>query len=106
MDVKRAKSPPVRCWLAYVDGDPVAYCSSWSGVGGIGLVEDVLTHPDFRHQGLATALIHHCVADCREQGAGPVVIWADAAETPKQMYAAMGFSPVAVNRRYWKEAKL
>ena len=106
MGVKRAKSPPVRCWLACVDGDPVAYCSSWSGVGGIGLVEDLLTHPDFRHQGLATALVHHCVGDCREQGAGPVLICAGANETPKQMYAAMGFKPVAVSREYWKEVKL
>ena len=81
MRLKRAKSPPVHCWLAYVDGGPVAYCSSWVGVDGFGLVEDLFTHPDFRHRGLATALVHRCVADCREGGAGPVVIGADAADT-------------------------
>jgi predicted N-acetyltransferase YhbS len=56
----------------------------------------------FRHRGLATALIHHCVRRCREAGAGPVVIVADPDDTPKHMYAAMGFRPVATKRDYWK----
>jgi GNAT superfamily N-acetyltransferase len=99
---RRAKSPPVRYWLAYVDGEPRAYFSSWEGPDGVGQVEDLFAHPDFRHRGLATALIHRCVADCRERGAGPVVIVADPDDTPKRMYAAMGFRPVAIKRSYWK----
>jgi predicted GNAT family acetyltransferase len=70
----------------------------------MGQVEDLFTHPDFRHRGLATALIHHCVADARQQGAGPVMLVADAHDTPKDMYAAMGFRPVAAKREYWKDA--
>jgi len=100
---RRAKTPPVRYWLAYVDGRPGAYLASWEGEDGVGQVEDLFTHPEFRHRGLATALIHRCVADCRAYGAGPVVIVADVADTPKQMYAAMGFRPVAVSRTYWKK---
>ena len=50
------------------------------------------------------ALIHRCVADCREQGAGPVVITASASDTPKEIYAAMGFRPSAVKREYGKDA--
>ncbi len=102
MRSRRSKSPPVRVWMAYVDGKPRAYTSSWGGVNGVGQVEDVFTHPDFRHRGLATALIHRCVAEARREGAGPVVIVADPADTPKQMYAAMGFQPVAVKRDYLK----
>lgn len=48
------------------------------------------------------ALIHRCVAHCREQGAGSIVIAATASDTPKEMYAAMGFRPVAVKREYGK----
>ena len=48
------------------------------------------------------ALIHRCVAHCREQGAGPIVIAATASDTPKEMCAAMGFRPVAVKREYGK----
>jgi GNAT superfamily N-acetyltransferase len=99
---RRVKSPPTRNWLAYVDGEARAYLTSWQGIDGVGQVEDLFTHPDFRHRGLATALIHRGVADCRERGAGPVVIVADPQDTPKQMYTAMGFRPVAMKREYWK----
>jgi GNAT superfamily N-acetyltransferase len=102
---RRAKSPPANYWLACVDGEPRAYCSSWGGIDGVGQVEDLFTHPDFRRRGLARALIHRCVADCREHGAGAVVIVADPADTPKQMYAAMGFRPVAIKREYWKNVE-
>ncbi len=99
----RAKQPPVQYWLAYIEGRPVAYFNSWGGIDGVGQVEDLFTHPDFRHRGLATALIHHCVADCRGKGAGPVVVAADPTDTPRHMYAAMGFRPVAVCSHYLKK---
>lgn len=100
---RRIKSPPARYWLAYFDGEPRAYFASWEGTDGVGQVEDLFTHEDFRHRGLATALIHHCVADARAHGAGHVVIVADPSDTPKQMYAVMGFRPVAVKRSYLKK---
>jgi predicted GNAT family acetyltransferase len=59
----RAKQPPVQYWLAYVEGRPVAYFNSWGGIDGVGQVEYLFTHPEFRHRGIATAVIHHCVAD-------------------------------------------
>ncbi len=102
MRSRQAKSPPARHWLACLDGQPRAYVSSWGGVDGVGSVEDLFTHPDFRHRGLATALIHHCVAEVRSEGAGPVVISADTTDTPKRMYAALGFRPVAMGRNYLK----
>lgn len=103
MRCRRAKAPPVRWWLAWADGEPRAYFSSWEGTEGVGQVEDLFTHPEFRHRGLATALIHHCVADSRAHGAGPVVIVADPTDTPKELYARMGFRPVAVRRSWWRE---
>ena len=102
MRSRRSQSPPVRHWLACLDGQARAYLSSWGGVDGVGSVEDVFTHPDFRHRGLATALIHHGVSEARREGAGPIVIGADTTDTPKRMYAALGFRPVAVKRDYLK----
>jgi len=105
LQVWRSKVPPVRTWMAYVDGVARAYCSSWGGAEGVGQVEDLFTHPDFRHRGLATALIHRCVAACRSEGAQSVVIGADPTDTPKQMYAAMGFRPLAIESGYWKRVE-
>jgi GNAT superfamily N-acetyltransferase len=96
----RAKVPPLRYWLALAHGEPRGFFSSWEGPDGVGQVEDLFVEEAFRHRGLATALIHHAVADCRATGAGPIVIVADATDTPKHMYAAMGFRPVAVVRKY------
>jgi len=100
--VARLKQPPVQYWFACLKGRPLAYFNSWGGIDGVGQVEDLFTHPRFRHRGLATALIHHCVLQCRRNGAGPVVIAADPTDTPKEMYAATGFRPVAVYSHYLK----
>jgi len=96
----RLKTPPVRKWLAYVDGEARGMASAWDGVDGAAQVEDVFVKPEYRHRGLGTALIHCCVADCRARGSNTVVIVADAGDTPQTMYAAMGFRPVATKRRY------
>ena len=98
----RNKTPQVWSWFACVDGVPRAFLSSWPGENGAGIIEDLFCHPEYRHRGLATALIAHCVADCRERGAGPVIINSDVNDTPKQMYAAMGFRPLFVQRTYTK----
>ena len=96
---KRAKAPDLRFWLARVDGVDCAFLSSWPGANGVGKVEDLFTHPDFRHRGIATVLIVHCVGDARERGAGPVLIGALPNDTPMRMYAAMGFRPFCVTHR-------
>lgn len=101
------KSPPVRYWLAYDDGEPRGYFNAWEGLDGVGQVENLFVQAEYRHRGLATALNHHCVADARDHGAPTgrrrsVVIVADASDTPKRMYAAMGFRPVAIKREYLK----
>jgi GNAT superfamily N-acetyltransferase len=99
---RRVKAPDVRGWFACVDGESRAFLSSWPGENGVGVVEDLFCHPDYRHRGLATALLAHCVADARSRGAGPVIINADPKETPKHMYAAMGFRPYYVSRSLWQ----
>lgn len=106
LQLRRAQAPPVRFWLAYINGEPRAYCSSWVGPGSLGFLDYLFVHPDFRHRGLATTLIHHCVAECWAQGVGPVMLLCDATDTPKHMYAAMGFRPIAIKREYWKNVEL
>jgi GNAT superfamily N-acetyltransferase len=99
---KRAKAPELRFFLAAVDGEDCAFFSSWPGTAGsgVGKVEDLFTAPEHRHRGVATALITHAVADARDRGADQVLIGADPGDTPKAMYAALGFTPVCALRSY------
>lgn len=101
--VDRAKCPPAVWWLAHVEGRPCGYVASFVGPVGMGQVEDLYVAPDVRRRGIATALIHRAVADCRTRGAGPVLICADVDDTPKRMYAALGFRPLAVEQKYLLE---
>ena len=96
----RLKTPPDRKWLAYVDGEARGMASVWDGLDGIGYLEDVFVEPEYRHRGLATALMHRGVADARARGTGAVTLVADAGDTPQAMYAAMGFRHAATKRRY------
>jgi GNAT superfamily N-acetyltransferase len=98
----RLKTPAMRSWLAWMDGEARAFLSSYPGENGVGQVEDLFTEPDYRHRGLATALISRAVADARERGAVPVLIIADPDETPRQMYAALGFRPLFLYRDFTK----
>jgi GNAT superfamily N-acetyltransferase len=99
---RRLKCPPAQYYVGHVDGVPRGYFSTLPAIGRVAQVEDLFVDPAYRHQGLATALIHHCVRKCREAGAGPIVIVSEPTDTPKHMYAAMGFRPVAIKRDYWK----
>ena len=85
------------------DGDEaVSFLSSWPGIGGVGMVEDLFTLPSHRGQGYARALIHHCFADARERGAAQVLIGAVANDTPKNAYAAMGFASTCLITEWLK----
>jgi len=92
----RAKSPQVRFWFATVEGREAGCFSSWVSPDGLGLVENLFTHPELRRRGVARTLIHHCVDACREDGADDVLIGADPSDTPMQLYAAMGFRPTCL----------
>ncbi|HET9476437.1 MAG TPA: GNAT family N-acetyltransferase, partial [Dehalococcoidia bacterium] len=101
--IYRRKAPALRYFIAYVEGQPAAFFSSWPGAAGMGQVEDLFTLPEYRHRGLATALVHRCVADCRERGGRRVVIACDPADTPRNMYRAMGFAPAAIAGHWLKK---
>ncbi len=97
---QRVKAPPVRYFLAYVEGVARGYFNAWEGTDGVGQVENLFVEAACRHRGIAMALIARCVDDARNHGAGPVVIVADPTDTPKRMYDAMGFRPIALKRNW------
>ena len=103
MASKRAKNPMARSWFAIADDEPRAFFSSWPGENGVGMVEDLFVHPEYRRHGLASALIAHCVVDARERGARPVLITSNIGDTPKHLYARIGFRPLYVLRTWTKK---
>ena len=102
---RRAKEPALRTWMARADGVDCGCFSSWPGENGIGKVEDLFTHPDFRRRGIGTALIDRAVRDARARGAESVVIGARPDDWPKRLYARLGFRPVCVSRGYLRRAE-
>ncbi len=79
-----------------------SWFSSWPGTQGGGMVEDLFTLPSHRNRGIARALIHQCVGDARARGADRVLIGAEVDETPKDLYAAMGFRATCITTSWTK----
>jgi len=99
VDSKRRKHPRVRTWLASRGNGSVGFFSEFVE-DRLGLLEDLYVHPSARFRGVATALVAHCVVQARQRGAQAVFLTARAADTPKQMYAKMGFRPFAITQNW------
>jgi GNAT superfamily N-acetyltransferase len=100
-DHLRRKCPPVATWLARLDGEPVGFFSELVR-GDVALLEDLYVLPSVRRRGVATALVAHCVDDARRRGARTCFLSARADDTPREMYARMGFRAVGVTRSLLK----
>ena len=99
VDAMRRKRPRGRTWLASRGGSAIGFFSEFVE-GGLGLLEDLYVHPAARLRGVATMLVAHCVCEARRRGAQAVFLTARAADTPKQMYAKLGFRPVAITQNW------
>lgn len=99
---KRRRCVDVHYFVARVDEVDCGFFSAWPGTNGLGQVEDLFTRREFRGRGIGTALIAACVDDARARGAGPVLVTPRVDDTPKHMYAALGFRPLCVLRSYLK----
>jgi GNAT superfamily N-acetyltransferase len=100
VDRKRQRVRDLPYFLAWAYEEPVAYGCAWAGPHGVGMVEDLFTAPSWRHRGLATAIIEHAIERVRARGCDAVMIGAAADDSPRHMYAALGFIPLFVTRGY------
>jgi GNAT superfamily N-acetyltransferase len=78
----------------FVTGDRLAMCKLWSD-GTTAQVEDVFTAPEARGHGHARTLVTHAIGEARDGGHDLVFILADDDDTPKELYARLGFDPLA-----------
>jgi ribosomal protein S18 acetylase RimI-like enzyme len=88
-----------RCFGAPGNERPVASCELLAG-DGVAEVCDVGTHPSHRGRGLARAVVTAAARAARGDGAGLVVVTADADDWPRQLYARLGFEPLGLIERF------
>ncbi len=91
----RRSAPAVTYFGAFDGPDLLGYFSIFVH-GGVGYLEDLLVAPAARQRGVATALVTSCASEAHRRGAQLVFLPAAAGDTPKAMYAAMGFVPIGI----------
>jgi GNAT superfamily N-acetyltransferase len=91
------RKAPVTTWIASLDDEPVGLFSSLVH-GEIAMLEDLFVLPAARRRGVATTLVAHAVERAHRAGASLCFLSARADDTPKDMYARMGFRAAGVTR--------
>ncbi|MBX9795451.1 GNAT family N-acetyltransferase [Sphingomonas sp.] len=81
-------------------GVPQGYGMAMVCPGRLGLIENLFTLPAARGQGLMSAFIAAVTEDLRDAGCDAVFLDAHADQPPKQLYARLGFVPVAMARTW------
>ena len=77
---------------AYLDGKLAGSCYTWSA-GGYTCLDGLLVDSDFRHQYVASTLLKALAEQAKREGK-ILYLHADPEDTPKDMYAKMGFRVV------------
>jgi ribosomal protein S18 acetylase RimI-like enzyme len=70
---------------------------------GVGQVEDVLTHPDHRGRGYASALVLAALGSARSAGAEVVFLRAEEDDWPQHLYRRLGFTPLGRAHSFTRE---
>jgi ribosomal protein S18 acetylase RimI-like enzyme len=86
--------PAGRRWFVLRhDGEPVAFAGLLV-LEGVGYVDNVVTFPEARRRGYASALTARAVEAARAAGADRTYLMADPNGTAKAIYERLGFRPV------------
>lgn len=88
---------PIRCYLGFVQGKPVAtgIMVSYAGVAGIYYI---MTHPDHRLKGYATQLLQMLLNEARKLGYAFAVLQANP--RAQGVYEGVGFTSICEFREY------
>jgi ribosomal protein S18 acetylase RimI-like enzyme len=86
--------PSGRRWFAVLDGDRMVALSSVLVLKGVGFVDHVVTFPQARRRGYATALTQRALAEAHTAGAERTYLLAEPDGVAATMYAGIGFRAV------------
>ena len=92
------RDPNQQCWGAYWNGSLAATCilivvpNLTRGGRPYGLIENVVTHPDYRRRGLGTAVLKHALQAAWERGCYKVMLLTGSkTESTLRFYEKAGF---------------
>jgi GNAT superfamily N-acetyltransferase len=88
-----AETGRARHFAVVRDGEIASTADLFSD-GRTAQVEDVVTHPDHRGRGYASAVVLHAVDLALSEDHDFVFLVADAEDWPKDLYARLGFEPI------------
>ena len=100
LEEMRARLGTCAYWLLVEDGVDAGYGMTVACPNGLGLIEHLFTLPDRRGRGLMSAFIVAVAGRLRAAGCDAVFLDAHAGDTPKRLYARLGFEPVALTRTW------
>ncbi len=91
-----AESPLTRLYLASLGETPIATCSLAS-IENWGRIDSVFTLPEYRRQGVATALVAIAVRDSLAQGDCLCYLFTERGGEGEQVYQKLGFEIIVRN---------
>lgn len=104
LDAMQRRMGPCDYWLL-CDGEAAAgYGMTAACPNGLGLIENLFTLPEQRGRGLMSGFIAEAARRLRDAGCDAVFLDAHAHDSPKRLYARVGFEPIALARTWVKRA--
>ncbi|CEK18658.1 GNAT family N-acetyltransferase [Chthonomonas calidirosea] len=79
-----------RLYLAYIEESPVGACDLFS-MDGWARIDSVITHPEWRRRGVASALVTRAIADALAEGNQLVYLFTEAGGPAESLYRRLGF---------------
>ncbi len=96
-------NPASRCYVADVDGQIVGAIVGWLLVDEMHIAT-LATHPDFRRQGIAQALLAHVLKLAADEGALSSFLEVRESNVGAQaLYRKFGYEPIGRRARYYKD---
>lgn len=94
------------CWLVALDGDlVVGYVGSQTVLGETDMM-NIAIHPDYRKQGIATALISALIEALIERNSHSLMLEVRSSNEPaKSLYLKMGFEVVGIRKNYYRNPR-
>jgi GNAT superfamily N-acetyltransferase len=93
---REARSPACRLYLARLDGRPAGACDLFVSQEW-GRIDSVVTHPDLRRRGVASALVARVVQDSIALGNEITYLFTEAGGMGEPVYTRLGFTTAATD---------